>query len=100
MHTLPPDTKSEAEPGAKLGALVYPTDKDKESVKSKIKSLYGMGGMYGTIPIHIPSNANDWTEFCSAMEGVTAEVRDILNAMNPTSRDDDSIEPSDDENKN
>ena len=102
MHTLP--DKEECSKGAELGALVYPTtDKDKEKVKSKIKRLNGVGGLYGTIPILIPSKANNWTEFCSAMEEATTKVHNILNFAEEFNKDsnlDTSSEPSDDDSNN
>ena len=75
--------------GAKLGALVYPSQEDKEY---KCWKLNGYGGIYAKMPINIPQpkdmqqNDNDttkYTRFCKEMkakeDSIERMISDILN---------------------
>ena len=51
--------------GALYGALIYPTN---SNVAIKLEELYGYGGIYATIPIHIPTNVQNYNDFFNKME--------------------------------
>ena len=52
--------------GAEFGALIYPTNDNSAEIKSE--KLYGYGGTYATIPIHIPQYATCYCDFFNEME--------------------------------
>lgn len=74
MHTLSGrDSKGNDVKGAELGALVYPSQK--QEMNSRHYTLQGMGGKYAIIPIHIPTDKSDYSNFCKEMDNLKIDQR-------------------------
>ena len=58
-----------------LGGYIYPSDKDNIDCEYK---LAGYGGTIKVLPLYIPQNATNWSEFTSAIKNNEEKLQGFL----------------------